>query len=164
MPALPSAFRRTSSDGSVERRYYLNAQPTEAWTALVADEHAPRLYPELVLGPAETGWPAAGASRLARITVGLLREPVMLESLEARPGQSFRFRIVGLDIYGELGWSLEPLAGGTRVVHTALLEPADRWAAILARLTRRSTGDRADQRLQALKLAVEGGTARGAAG
>jgi hypothetical protein len=46
------------------------------------------------------------------------------------------------------------------VVHTALLEPADRWAAVLAKLTRRSTGDRADERLQALKLAVETATGR----
>jgi hypothetical protein len=160
MPALPPAFRRRShatGDGGVERRYYLNVPPIDAWTALVADEHARRLYPELVLGASETAWPAAGAARLARISVGLLREPVVLESLEARPGHSFRFRIVGLDIFGELGWTLEPLAGGTRVVHTALLQPADRWAAILARLGRRSTGDRAEEHLLALKLVVEAG-------
>jgi hypothetical protein len=158
MPALPPALRFRWSgprDAVVERRYYLNAQPGDAWTALVADENASRLYPELTLGPAESTWPAAGSSRLARLAVGLLREPVLLESLEARPGVSFHFRIVGLDVIGEFGWALEPLAGGTRVVHTAMMLPVDRWAAALARLTRRSPGERVEDHLVALKLIVE---------
>jgi hypothetical protein len=158
MPVLPPALRLRASaprGAVVERHYYVNAPPSEAWSALVADENASRLYPELVLGPAESTWPAAGASRLARLSIGLLREPVLLESLEARPGMSFRFRVVGLDIGGELGWALEPLAGGTRIVHTAMLLPVDRWAAALARLTRRSPGDRAEDHLRALKLIVE---------
>jgi len=166
MPALPPALRLRSTgprDAVIERRYYLNVPPADAWTALVSDENAARLYPELALGPAETGWPAAGASRLARVSIGLLREPVLLESLEARPGMSFRFRVIGLDVRGELGWALEPLAGGTRVVHTAMLLPVDRWAGALARLSRRNPGDRAEDHLRALKLIVETATNRVAA-
>jgi hypothetical protein len=158
MPALPPALRLRSSgsDGAVtERRYYLNCSPSQAWLALVADDNAERLYPELALGPAESGWPAAGSSRLARLRLGLLREPVLLESLEARPGIGFRFRVIGMDIIGEWGWELDSLAGGTRVVHTEMLLPTDRWAAALARFTRRSAGDRADDHLRALKLIVE---------
>ncbi len=158
MPAQPPGYRvrpTAPGDAFVERRYYLNVPPHEAWAALVSDDNAKRLYPELALGPGETGWPAAGASRLARLSVGLLREPVLLESLEARPGISFRFRVIGLDIRGELGWALEPLAGGTRVVHTAMLLPIDRWAGALTRLSRRSQGDRAEDHLRALKLIVE---------
>ena len=167
MPALPPALRLRQSgsrDAVIERRYYLNVPPNEAWTALVADENAPRLYPELILGPAESTWPAAGSSRLARLSVGLLREPVLLESLEARPGVSFRFRIVGLDVIGELGWALEPLAGGARIVHTALLVPGDRWAAALTRMTRRSPGERVEDHLVALKHIVESSREGSAAG
>jgi hypothetical protein len=165
VPALPPAFRiRIGSplDQLVERRFYVNASPAETWTAIVADENAERLYRELIMGPAEPAWPAGGTARLARLAIGMLREPVLLESLEARPAQSFRFRVVGIDVIGEVGWALEPLAGGTRIVHTALIEPVDRWATILARLTRRSPGDRADEHLVALRSILDA-TAAGAA-
>ena len=133
----------------------MNATPAVAWAALHDPASEPALYPEFALGPAETAWPAAGAIRLARLRVGLLREPVFLESLEARPSVSFRLRLVGADVRGELGWRLDPVAGGTRVIHDAVLEPTDRFAAVLVRLGRGSLADRVEDHLRALKARAE---------
>lgn len=139
----------------VERRYYVNATPAGAWAALHDPANEAALYPELALGPAETAWPAAGAIRLARLRVGLLREPVFLESLEARPAASFRLRLIGADVRGELGWRFDAVAGGTRVVHDAVLEPTDRFAAVLVRIGRGSLADRVEDHLRALKVRAE---------
>ena len=57
----------------------------------------------------------------------------------------------------EIGWSwsLEPLAGGTRVVHEGWFETYDRWAGVLVRLGRESIGQLADDHLRALKELAE---------
>ncbi len=88
MPALSRVSLRPRGGrdrgGFIERRYFLNVSPPDAWAALHHEANAAALYPELTLGPAEPAWPAAGATRLARLRLGLLREPVLLESLEDR--------------------------------------------------------------------------------
>ncbi len=81
------------------------------------------LYPELRLGPAAASWPAAGATRPARLRLGLLRTSVRLESLEARPESRFRWILVGDGIRLERSWAIETgAAGGTRVIAVADLQ------------------------------------------
>jgi len=109
------------------------------------------LLPELHLGPAEPAWPAAATTRSARARLGLLRETARVESLEARPEAIFRVRASASGFESEWLWRLEPVAGGTRVVHAASLETNDRWASILVRLGRRSLGSRVEAHLRALK-------------
>ena len=78
-----------------------------------------------------------------------------MESLEARPESIFRLRVVGSGFESEWMWRMEPVAGGTRVVHAATLEPAERWTAILVRLGRRSLEARVEAHLRALKERAE---------
>lgn len=164
MPARPPAGvsgQPSLTTGRIERRSFVLASPREAWAALHDPACEERLFSEFALGPAEPAWPAAGSTRLARFRYGLLRDPVLLESLEARPGRSFRARFLGTDVYGEIGWLFEPASGGTRVVHQLVIQPVDRWGRILSALERRSVADHADAHLRELKTAVEG---RGGAG
>jgi hypothetical protein len=166
MPARsPTGVRGQPSliTGRIERRTFVLATPREAWTALHDPASEPGLFSEFALGPAEPAWPAAGSTRLARFRYGLLRDPVLLESLEARPGRSFRVRFLGTDVYGEIGWLFEPAAGGTRVVHQLVIQPVDRWGRILSALERRSVADHADAHLRELKMAVEGHAGAGGA-
>ncbi len=132
---------------------YIKASPRDVWTTLASD--APELMPELSLGPADPSWPAAGANRLGVLRLGLLRTHVRLESLEARPDTAFRLVVTSDEFALEWGWRLEPLAGGTRVVHDGAFDAYDRWASLLVRLGRESAGALADAHLRALKEIAE---------
>ena len=80
--------------------------------------------------------PGRPRPRPARRThrLGLLRDAARVESLEARPDSRFRLRVTGSGFDSEWSWRLEPVAGGTRVIHAATFEPFDRWTGILVRL------------------------------
>jgi hypothetical protein len=56
--------------------------------------------------------------------------------------------------------ALEPVAGGTRVIHAATFEPFDRWTGILVRLGRASLASRVEAHLHALEGASRGAGAR----
>ena len=113
------------------------------------------LFPELRFGPAAPSWPAAATTRPAHARLGLLREAVRVESLEARPDSRFRLRITGSGFDSEWSWMLEPVAGGTRVVHAATFEPYDRWTGVLVRLGRASLASRVEAHLRVLKERAE---------
>jgi hypothetical protein len=139
----------------VERRVYIKAAPRDVWTSLHDASVAARLMPELSLGPTDPSWPAAGAARGGVLRIGLLRTNVRLESLEARPDTAFRLIVSADEFTLEWGWRLEPLAGGTRVVHDGAFEAHDRWASLLVRLGRESAGALAEAHLRALKGVAE---------
>jgi carbon monoxide dehydrogenase subunit G len=152
-------FRRPGDhlrvDREVERRVFIQASPRVVWATLHDPNSMAALLPELHLGPAEPAWPAAATTRMARARVGLLREAARVESLEARPEAVFRVRATASGFESEWSWRLEPVAGGTRVIHAASFEPNDRWAGILVRLGRRSLGSRVEAHLRALKERAE---------
>ena len=87
--------------------------------------------------------------------MGLLREKARIESLEARPEAVFRLRVTGSGFDSEWTWRLEPVAGGTRVIHGATFDPVDRWTVILVRLGRASLASRVEAHLRALKERAE---------
>jgi hypothetical protein len=116
---------------------------------------ATSLYPELRLAPASGAWPAAGSSRTATLRVGILREPVLVESLEARPATRFRYRLTGDSIATEWIWTLEEHMGGTRVIHAATGGFGDRWTGILAGLGRDPLVRTVEAHLRALKATAE---------
>ncbi|MFL5727084.1 MAG: SRPBCC family protein [Chloroflexota bacterium] len=140
---------------SVERRGWVKASPRRVWTTLHDEAALDRLFAELSLRDGEPSWPAAGSGRGGEVHLGLLRTAVHVESLEARPDTAFALAIVAPGF--EIGWSwcLEPLAGGTRVVHDGWFETHDRWAGVLVRLGRESIGELADAHLRALKELAE---------
>ncbi len=148
---------RSGSSRRVERRVYVAAAPHRVWAALHESATASRLFPELTLAAADPSWPAAGASRQGILRLGLLRSPVRVESLEARPDAAFRIAVTSAGFAMEWGWRLEALAGGTRVVHDGQFDAADRWASLLVRLGRESAGALADAHLRALKELTERG-------
>ncbi len=139
----------------VERRVFVQASPRVVWATLHDPVATSALFPELRLGPAVPSWPAAATTRTARARVGLLRESAQVESLEARPESVFRMRVSATGFDSEWSWRLEPVAGGTRVIHAATFEPIDRWAGILVRLGRRSLAARVEAHLRALKERAE---------
>lgn len=139
----------------VERRVFVQASPRTVWATLHDPAATVALFPELRLGPAEPSWPAAATTRTARAHVGLLRERARVESLEARPESVFRLRASASGFESEWMWRLEPVAGGTRVIHAATFEANDRWAGILVRLGRRSLEARVEAHLRALKERAE---------
>jgi carbon monoxide dehydrogenase subunit G len=139
----------------VERRVFVQASPRAVWTTLHDPAATAALFPELRLGPAGPSWPAAATTRSARARLGLLRETAHVESLEARPDSVFRLRVTASGFDSEWSWRLEPVAGGTRVIHAATLEPIDRWAGFLVRLGRRSLAARVEAHLRALKERAE---------
>lgn len=143
------------ADGIVERRVFIQAGPRVVWTTLHDPAMVDALFPELEFGPAVPSWPAAGTTRAGRARLGLLREQARAESLEARPEAVFRLRVTGSGFQSEWSWRLEPVAGGTRVLHSGLLEPVDRWATILVRLGRASLEARVEAHLRALKDRAE---------
>jgi carbon monoxide dehydrogenase subunit G len=143
------------ADRLVERRVFIQASPRTVWASLHDPAASAALFPELRLGPAAPSWPAAATTRTARARLGLLREQAHLESLEARPESIFRLRVTGSGFESEWGWRLEPVAGGTRVVHAATFEPVDRWTVILLRLGRHSLEARVEAHLRALKERAE---------
>jgi carbon monoxide dehydrogenase subunit G len=154
-PDPDTSFRRPGdhlrSERIVERRVFVQASPRVVWATLHDPTATPSLFPELRLGPAVPSWPAAATTRTARAQVGLLRESAHVESLEARPESVFRMRVSATGFDSEWSWRLEPVAGGTRVIHAATFEPIDRWAGILVRLGRRSLAARVEAHLRALK-------------
>ncbi len=143
----------------VERRTYINAEPRAVWATLHDPAAQDVLYPELRLGPAATSWPAAGATRSARLRLGLLRTNVREESLEARPETRFRVIDVGDGIRLDRSWLLEPgAAGGTRVLARAELMTSGRWVGRLIRLGRGSAAALVETNLRILKEMAEGET------
>lgn len=142
----------------VERRTYVKAEPRIVWATLHDPAAQDVLYPELRLGPAAPSWPAAGATRSARLRLGLLGASVRVESLEARPESRFRTVLVGDGIRLERAWVLEPgAAGGTRVMASADLLTAGRWLGGLIRLGRGSVAMIVETNLRILKEMAEGG-------
>ncbi len=137
--------------GDVERRVFVHASPRVVWATLHDPTLTDRLFPEVRLGPASPSWPAAATTRTAVTRIGLLREDARVESLEARPESRFRLRVTGSGFDSEWAWVLEPVSGGTRVIHAATFEPFDRWTGILVRLGRASLASRVEAHLQALK-------------
>lgn len=142
-------------EGLVERRVFIQASPRLVWATLHDPASGHLLFPEVRLGPAAPSWPAAATTRSARTRLGLLRETAHVESLEARPEARFRVRVTGSGFESEWIWRLEPVAGGTRVIHSATFEPFDRWTGLLVRLGRASLGSRVEAHLRALKDRAE---------
>jgi Polyketide cyclase / dehydrase and lipid transport len=141
--------------GVVERRVFVQASPRTVWATLHDPAGAGSIYPELRMDTAEPAWPAAATTRAGQLRLGLLREVARIESLEARPESAFRFRVTGSGFESEWHWRLEPVAGGTRVVHGGTFEPIDRWTVILVRLGRASLASRVEAHLRALKERAE---------
>ena len=63
--------------------------------------------------------------------------------------------MTGSGFDSEWSWRLEPVAGGTRVIHAATFEPFDRWTGILVRLGRASLASRVEAHLRVLKERAE---------
>ena len=151
------------TEKAVERRVFVHASPRTVWTTLHDPAATTALFPELRLGPAAPAWPAAATTRSARARLGLLRDAAQVESLEARPDARFRLRVTASGFDSQWSWRLEPVAGGTRVIHGATFEPFDRWTGILVRLGRASLASRVETHLRVLKERAEaaerGGTA-----
>jgi carbon monoxide dehydrogenase subunit G len=146
------------SERTVERRVFVQATPRQVWATLHDPTMTTAVFPEVTLDPAGPTWPAAATTRSGRARVGLLREVARVESREARPEAVFRMRVSASGFESEWSWRLEPVAGGTRVVHAATFEPIDRWAGILVRLGRRSLAARVEAHLRALKERSERST------
>src|SRR3954452_22659602 len=145
----------TSDPGAVERRVFVHATPREVWTTLHDPALTTVLFPELRLGPAAPPWPAAATTRSAKARLGLLRDAARVERLEAGPESRSRVRVTGSGFDREWSWLLEPVAGGTRVIHAATFEPFDRWTGILVRLGRASLASRVEAHLRELKVRSE---------
>jgi hypothetical protein len=143
------------TDGAVERRIFVHASPRTVWATLHDPIATGALFPELHLGPAAPAWPAAATTRSARARLGLLRDAARVESLEARPAARFRLRVTTSGFDSQWSWRLEPVAGGTRVIHGATFEPFDRWTGILVRLGRASLASRVEAHLRVLKERAE---------
>ena len=141
--------------GAVERRVFVHASPRIVWATLHDPAATGVLFPELTLGPAAPAWPAAATTRFARARMGLLRDEARVESLEARPEARFRVRVTSSSFDSEWAWRLEPVAGGTRVIHSGTFEPFDRWTGILVRLGRASLASRVEAHLRVLKERAE---------
>lgn len=141
--------------GSVERRVYVKASPRVVWATLHDPVNARALFPHLEMEQPTPDWPAVAARRRAHPRLGLLRDAAWVESIEARPQSSFAIRVTGTGIHSQLRWWFEPAAGGTRVVHAALVDPLDRWAGLLIWLGRESVAARVENHLRALKERAE---------
>ena len=139
----------------MERRVFVHAPPRTVWATLHDPLATTALFPELRLGPAAPIWPAAATTRSARARLGLLRDLARVESLEARPEARFRLRVTASGFDSEWSWRLEPVAGGTRVIHGATFESFDRWTGILVRISRASLASRVEAHLRALKERAE---------
>lgn len=145
----------SQTEREVERRVFVHASPRTVWATLHDPAATAALFPELNLGPAAPAWPAAATTRSARARLGLLRDAARVESLEARPDARFRLRVTASGFDSQWTWRLEPVAGGTRVIHGATFEPFDRWTGILVRLGRASLASRVEAHLRVLKERAE---------
>jgi hypothetical protein len=143
--------------GVLERLTYIQVPVRTVWATLHDPAAQDALFPELRLGPAAPSWPAAGATRSARLRIGLLVANVRLESLEARPGSRFQLILVGDGIRLQRGWFLEEVAGGTRVAGTAGLSTSGRWRGRVIALGRGSAAGIVETHLRILKEMAEGG-------
>lgn len=148
--AAPAEGQRTA-----ERRGWIRASPRHVWTTLHDPAALAAMLKELRLGPPDPSWPAAGSTRAGQAQLGLLRTEVRIESLEARPDAAFRFAVAATGFVLEWGWRMEPLAGGTRIVHVGAFESHDRWTGLLVRLGRHSLGGLAEAHLRTLKERAE---------
>ncbi|MGH2512102.1 MAG: hypothetical protein ACRDGQ_05395 [Candidatus Limnocylindrales bacterium] len=143
--------------GVLERLTYVKAAPRIVWATLHDPAAQDALFTELRLGPPVPSWPAAGATRSARLRLGLLAANVRLESLEARPATRFQMIVVGDGIRLVRGWYLDDVAGGTRVAATAELSVNGRWTNRLISLGRGSAANVIETNLRILKELAEGG-------
>jgi len=148
--------------GVLERLTYIQAPVRAVWATLHDPAAQDALFPELRLGPAAPSWPAAGATRSARLRIGLLVANVRLESLEARPSARFQMILVGDGIRLVRGWFLEEVAGGTRVAATAGLTTG-RWPGRFIALGRGSATGIVETHLRILKEMAEGSRPAGEA-
>ena len=148
--------RRAPPPGVLERLTYIQAPLRTVWATLHDPAAQDTLFPELRLGPPAPSWPAAGATRAARLRLGLLVANVRLESLEARPSARFQLIVVGDGIRLERGWFLEEVAGGTRVAGTAGLTTSGRWTARFIAVGRGSVAGVVETHLRILKEMAEG--------
>jgi Polyketide cyclase / dehydrase and lipid transport len=139
----------------VERRVYIRASPRRVWATLHDQDQFAALFAELTAGPGDPSWPAAGSSRAGEAHLGLLRTAVRIESVEARPLTAFAIVVAASSFAIEWGWRMEPLAGGTRVIHDGSFQTTDRWAGVLVRLGRESIDAIAEAHLRALKERAE---------
>jgi hypothetical protein len=148
--------RPASPPGVLERLTYIQSPLRVVWATLHDPAAQDALFPELRLGPPAPSWPAAGATRAARLRIGLLVANVRLESLEARPSARFQMILVGDGIRLQRGWFLEEVAGGTRVAGTAELSTTGRWTALFIALGRGSGASIVETHLRILKEMAEG--------
>jgi uncharacterized protein YndB with AHSA1/START domain len=154
--------RNATGRRDVERRVYIRASPRRVWATLHDPDQVQALFAELTVGSADPSWPAAGSSRTGEAHLGLLRTAVRIESVEARPLTAFGIVVAASSFAIEWGWRMEPLAGGTRVIHHGSFETTDRWAGVLVRLGRESIGAIAEAHLRALKERAEQGAGEAA--
>src|SRR5664279_5002238 len=120
--------------GVLERLTYVQAPLRAVWTTLHDPAAQDALFPELRLGPPAPSWPAAGATRSARLQIILVGDGIRLLR----------------------GWSLEEVAGGTRVAGTAGLTTTGRWTALFIALGRGSSANIVETNLRILKELAEG--------
>ncbi len=152
----PRPIREGSIAGAVERRVFVNASPRVVWATLHDPANAQALFPQLRLDPPAPAWPAAASTRRAetRARASSATRPASRAS-RRDPSRASRCGSRASGFSSELRWRLEPLAGGTRVVHAATFDPHDRWAGILVRLGRESLANRVEDHLRTLKERAE---------
>ena len=133
----PGDHRR--ADGLVERRVFVQASPRDRLGDAPRSRPRPRRSSRSCGSdpPPRPGRRLRRRGRRAPVSACCARRP---GSRASRPGLSrvsgCGSRAPGFD--SEWSWRLEPVAGGTRVVHAATFEPYDRWTVILVRLGRAS--------------------------
>jgi uncharacterized protein YndB with AHSA1/START domain len=156
-PAVLSDHRH-----SLERRVYIARSPSDVWAALVDPPSWARIHGDIRFGAPLGAWPAAGSIRSARVRLGLLREDGAVESLEARPRQRLRYRLVAGAVTAEWSWTFEPTAGGTRAIHAVAGDVGDRVSGWLAGLGHDPLERALEAHLRMLKSIAESRPDRGA--
>jgi len=153
----PTASRHARG---LERRVYIARDPDEVWTLLHDPVVWAKVHQDLRFGAAIGAWPAAGAMRSVRVRLGLLRERGVVESLEARPGRRFRYRVVAGPVVAEWTWTFEATAGGTRAIHGVRGRVDDRISGWLAGFGRDPLEGALEAHLRVLKASAEGSSDR----
>ena len=150
------AHGRHVDPGAVERRVFVHATPREVWATLHDPGPDDRPVPR---APSRSGGAAVARGRddTHRAAPGSACSATAPGSRASRrgPNSRFRVRVTGSGFDSEWSWRLEPVAGGTRVIHAATFEPFDRWTGILVRLGRASLASRVEAHLRALKERAE---------